>query len=293
MTSALIVDGNNYLMRGYYAVPFLSTSTGKPTNAIKGFLNLLMADVKKCNPTLVVIAFDSKEKTWRHKYYPKYKANRVRNSEVVSNLKYQHKPLREILEALGYIVIRKKGVEADDIIATVTKKISSVMPVVISSNDKDFAQLVNDRVRLLQNQNNKTKALLDSKGVKLTYGVEPKQIVEYLMLVGDASDNIPGVYKCGPKTAAKLLTTYKTVKSITKNRKKLTEALRENYLEASSRFDLTRKLITLKDDFHINVPTKNNKYKRVTLSNICRKLELVETYEQLLGLLNDNKHRLW
>lgn len=286
MGRILLVDGNNYVNRGYFAVPALNSRSGFPTNAIKGSLNIILSDINVLKPDGVVVAFDkSRHNTWRRKLYLEYKSNRDGKDGKVQDLYPQFKPIKKLIKALGIRTVSIDGEEADDIIATLACQYAQENhQVIISSNDKDFAQLVGSNIKLLDS---KTRKTFGEQGVVEKFGVRPSQIVEYLMLLGDSVDNIPGVYKCGPKTASKLLNEYKTLKNILKNLDKLTPALRTNIENAKPKFKLTRTLLTLKKDvehtvkrFQLREPDVNR------IDSLCEKLDLVETRRQIRKTFN-------
>ena len=201
----ILVDGSSYLFRAYH-VPYLqalSTSDGQPTGAITGVLNMLKSLKKDYPNGNVVVIFDAKGKTFRNDMYPEYKANRP---PMPDDLRSQIAPLHQIITAMGLPLLVVGGVEADDVIGTLSNQATALgMETVISTGDKDMAQLVNQHVRLI---NTMTNVEMDEAGVVEKFGVRPDQIIDYLALMGDKVDNIPGVEKCGPKTAVKWLTAY-------------------------------------------------------------------------------------
>lgn len=289
----LVVDGHNMLYRGYYAVKF-DKSTAKvdsPTNAIKGFINIFMSDMKKVGATHACVVFDRRGKNFRHELYPEYKANRPK-PEV--DLHPQIKPTVKLLRAMGVKVYGIKGEEGDDVTATVAVKMACQgARVIVDSKDKDFAVLVKDgSIELLQP---KAKEPLDEEGVFETYGVRPKHMTEYLMLLGDGVDNIPGVNKCGPKTAAKWLNEYGSIKRLLRHTDDLTPVLRQNLLEAREHFELTRKLIELRLNVDVH-PTyeklKMGEHDMKKIEKICRALAFTATLEQIKAFLG-RQESLW
>ena len=203
-----LIDGSSYLYRAFHAMPPLTTSTGLPTGAVKGVTNMLR-NLRKENPDAYYLSiFDAKGKNFRHDLYKDYKANRPPMPE---ELREQLSPLKEICNAMGMPVIEIPKVEADDVIATLAEMgARQGMPIVISSLDKDLMQLVEDPlVKMMNTMNNQ---VYDVAGVEGKFGVHPNQIIDYLALVGDTSDNVPGVPKVGPKTAVKWLSEFKTIK---------------------------------------------------------------------------------
>ena len=195
-----LVDGSSYLYRAYHALPNLTNSSGEPTGALLGVANMLRRLLKDAGSNEVVVIFDAKGPTFRHEMYDQYKANRP---PMPSELRQQVEPIHAIVRLLGLPLIQVAGVEADDVIGTLAAGAAAEkMNCVISTGDKDMAQLVNEYVSLI---NTMTDTHMDADGVMQKFGVTPAQIVDYLALMGDKSDNIPGVEKCGPKTAAKWL----------------------------------------------------------------------------------------
>jgi DNA polymerase I len=193
-----LVDGSSYLYRAFFALPPLTTSQGVPTGAVLGVLNMLNKLLKDEDPELIVVVLDAPGRTFRDELFEEYKAHRP---PMPDDLRSQIAPLIEAIPALGLPMLRIEGVEADDVIGTLAERAaSSGLEVVISTGDKDMAQLVSDRISCV---NTMFDTKLDRAGVKAKFDVLPEQIVDYLALVGDSSDNIPGVPKVGPKTAAK------------------------------------------------------------------------------------------
>src|SRR6202162_6607949 len=208
----LLVDGSSYLYRAFHALPPLSNSQGAPTGAVLGVLNMLNKLMKEESPERVAVVFDAPGRTFRDDLFEKYKAHRP---SMPDDLRSQVQPLLDAVAALGLPLLRISGVEANDVIGTLAKKAADLgYDVLISTGDKDMAQLVGPRVGLINTMSN---TRLDRDGVKAKFDVHPDQIVDYLALVGDSSDNIPGVTGVGPKTAAKWLTQYQTFASLSVN----------------------------------------------------------------------------
>jgi len=207
--NVILVDGSSYLFRAFHALPPLVTSLGQPTGAIKGVISMirrLQSDFPMSN---IVVVFDAKGKTFRNDLYPDYKANRP---PMPDELRTQIEPIHRIIEQMGLPLIVEPGVEADDVIGTLAWRAAAEgQQVLISTGDKDMAQLVNANVTLM---NTMTDQYLDEAGVVSKFGVRPDQIIDYLALVGDTVDNIPGVHKCGPKTAVKWLATYDSLDGV-------------------------------------------------------------------------------
>ncbi|WP_367670726.1 5'-3' exonuclease H3TH domain-containing protein [Sodalis-like secondary symbiont of Drepanosiphum platanoidis] len=207
----LLVDGSIYLYKAYYSAPFLKNSLKKPSGAIFIMINMLKKLFIKYNPQYFLIVFDAGGKTFRHKLFFKYKSNR---SSMPENLKKQIKPLYSILKSIGLPLISINGIEADDIIGTLAIKAqNNNFDVFINTDDKDMAQLVSKNINIISINNN---ILFKSKDIKKKFGINPSLIIDYLSLVGDDSDNIPGVLGIGKKTAIYLLNTIGNIKNIYK-----------------------------------------------------------------------------
>jgi len=244
----ILVDGSSYLFRAYH-VPYLqalSTADGQPTGAITGVLNMLRS-LKKDYPNGNVIAiFDAKGKTFRNDMYPEYKANRP---PMPDDLRTQIAPLHEIITAMGLPLLVVPGVEADDVIGTLAKQADELgIETVISTGDKDMAQLVTEHVRLI---NTMTDVEMDVAGVSEKFGVRPDQIIDYLALMGDKVDNIPGVVKCGPKTAVKWLTEHGTLDEVIANADNVKGKIGENLRDALEQLPLSYQLATIKCDVEL------------------------------------------
>ena len=208
----VLVDGSNYLYRAFHALPPLSTSAGQPTNAVLGVVNMLYKLLDDYQPSEMAVVFDAPGKTFRKDLYADYKANRP---PMPDELRAQMEPLLETIAAMGIPLLRIEGVEADDVIGTLAREASAAgRDTVISTGDKDLAQLVDEHVTLVNTMDN-TK--LDRAGVQAKFGVTPTQIADYLALIGDPIDNIPGVEGVGPKTAAKWLQQYPDVAALKAN----------------------------------------------------------------------------
>ena len=244
----ILVDGSSYLFRAYH-VPYLqalSTADGQPTGAITGVLNMIKSLKKDYPNGNIVVIFDAKGKTFRNDMYPEYKANRP---PMPDDLRSQIAPLHEIIAAMGLPLLVIEGVEADDVIGTLSHQAAALgMETVISTGDKDMAQLVNQHVRLI---NTMTNVEMDEAGVIEKFGVRPDQIIDYLALMGDKVDNIPGVEKCGPKTAVKWLTAYPTLKEVMENADKVKGKVGENLRTALTQLPLSYELATIKLDVEL------------------------------------------
>jgi DNA polymerase-1 len=236
----LLVDGSSYLYRAFHALPPLSNSQGAPTGAVLGVLNMLNKLMKEESPERVAVVFDAPGRTFRDDLFEQYKAHRP---SMPDDLRSQVQPLLDAVAALGLPLLRIAGVEADDVIGTLAKQAADLgYDVLISTGDKDMAQLVGPRITLV---NTMTNTRLDRGGVKAKFDVFPEQIVDYLALVGDSSDNIPGVTGVGPKTAAKWLSQYQTLDSLIVNAASITGKVGENLRGELPMLELSRKLATI------------------------------------------------
>ena len=244
----ILVDGSSYLFRAYH-VPYLqalSTADGQPTGAITGVLNMLRSLNKTYPNGNVVVIFDAKGKTFRNDLYPEYKANRP---PMPDELRTQIAPLHKIITAMGLPLLVISGVEADDVIGTLAKQADEQgIETVISTGDKDMAQLVTPHVRLI---NTMTDVELDEAGVSEKFGVRPDQIIDYLALMGDKVDNIPGVVKCGPKTAVKWLAEHGTLAEVMANADKVKGKVGGYLREALEQLPLSYLLATIKCDVEL------------------------------------------
>ena len=251
MKKLLLVDGSSYLYRAFHAMPDFRSLDNQPTGVIYGVLNMLRHIHKKYPSDYSVCIFDAKGKTFRNDIYPEYKANRPKMPE---ELAIQIGPLKEAIEAMGFPILIRPGVEADDVIGTLSKKANQdSIEVVISTGDKDLAQLVNKKTKLI---NTMTNEILDIEGVKNKFGIPPELIVDYLTIIGDKVDNVPGVDKVGPKTALKWLEKYKTLDSIIKHADEITGSVGENLRKSKEWLSTGKDLITIKSDLDIQVTWK-------------------------------------
>ncbi|MFI4955258.1 MAG: 5'-3' exonuclease H3TH domain-containing protein, partial [Gammaproteobacteria bacterium] len=245
--SFILVDGSAYLFRAYHALPPLVTTKGEPTGAIFGVVSMLRKLLADMNPTYIAVVFDTKEPTFRDALYPAYKAHR---KETPPELISQFPTLVEIVKAMGLPVLQVPGVEADDVIGTLAVEAQKEgLHTLISTSDKDLAQLVNKHVTLM---NTMTDTFLDESGVLEKFGVKPNQIIDYLTLVGDTSDNVPGVPKVGPKTAAKWLADYKTLDNIITHANDIPGKVGESLRASLEQLPLSRELVTIKLDVHLH-----------------------------------------
>ena len=244
-----IIDGSSYLYRAYHAMPPLTTSTGQPTGAIKGVTNMLMTLKKDSEGSPIIVVFDAKGKTFRSDIYKEYKANRPPMPE---DLREQLKPLKDICKAIGFPLIEIEGVEADDVIATLVRTAKDKkVKAVVSSLDKDLMQLVEDPGTTIMNT--MTHQIFNEEKVFEKFGVKPNQIRDMLALVGDTSDNIPGVPKVGQKTAAKWLSEYKNLDGIKANSELIKGVVGENLRNSLNELDRNVELVSLKEDVDIGI----------------------------------------
>ncbi|OTP75149.1 DNA polymerase I [Caballeronia sordidicola] len=236
----LLVDGSSYLYRAYHAMPDLRGPDGGPTGALYGMINMLRRLRKDINAEYSACVFDAKGKTFRDDWYADYKANRP---SMPDDLSRQIEPIHETVRALGWPLVMIEGVEADDVIGTLAVAAEKRgMKVIVSTGDKDLAQLVTDHVTLINTMSNET---LDRAGVLNKFGVPPERIVDYLSLIGDTVDNVPGVEKCGPKTALKWLTQYDTLDGIVAHASEIKGAVGDNLRKALDFLPMARKLVTV------------------------------------------------
>ena len=243
MAKLVLIDGSSYLYRAFHALPPLSNAAGEPTGALFGVVNMLRGHLKE-KPEYIAFVVDAPGKTFRDDLYPAYKANRP---PMPDELRAQVEPMMQIVSALGIPIIRETGVEADDVIGTLAVQGAAAgIDVVVSTSDKDMAQLVRSHVALV---NTMSGGKLDSDAAVIDkFGVRADQIVDYLALMGDTVDNIPGVVKCGPKTAAKWLAEYDTLDGVIANADRIGGKIGENLREALPRLPLNRELTTIKTD---------------------------------------------
>ncbi|MCE5232824.1 MAG: DNA polymerase I [Mizugakiibacter sp.] len=242
MPTLILIDGSSYLYRAFHALPPLSNAAGEPTGALFGVVNMLRATLK-AQPDYAAFVTDAPGPTFRDELYPQYKANRA---PMPDDLRAQIEPMHAIVEALGFPILRVPGVEADDVIGTLaTQAAAAGIEVIVSTGDKDFAQLVGPHIRLVNTMTNTT---LDEAGVAEKFGVPPARIVDLLALMGDSVDNIPGVEKCGPKTAAKWLEQYDSLDGVMAHADAIGGKVGENLRRALDHLPLSRQLATIKTD---------------------------------------------
>ncbi|MCZ6827414.1 MAG: DNA polymerase I [Gammaproteobacteria bacterium] len=279
----VLVDGSSYLYRAFHALPPLTTSKGEPTGAIHGVLNMLQKLIRDYEPEHIAVVFDAGGKTFRDEMYEEYKANRP---PMPDELRSQIDPILEAVRAMGLPLLQTPGVEADDVIGTLARWADQEkMATVISTGDKDMAQLVNDNISLINTMTGKS---LDRDGVKEKFDVYPEQIVDFLALTGDSSDNIPGVPKVGPKTAAKWLNDHKTLDEIVAHADQIKGKVGESLRANLEQLELSRKLATIRCDLELGQSVQDltpgepdigglrKLYQRLEMNSLLRKLPEAE-----------------
>ena len=245
--SVILVDGSSYVYRAYHALPPLTTSTGQPTGAVRGVVTMVMRILQDHPNAPVGMVFDAKGDTFRHEMYEDYKANRA---AMPDDLIPQIEPIHEVIKALGIKIFVVEGVEADDVIGTLaTEAEQKGISTIISTGDKDLAQLVTKNIKLVNTMKNE---VLDIKGVEKKFGVKPEQIVDYLALVGDTSDNIPGVEKVGPKTAVNWLTEHNDIDTIIEKADEFKGKVGEYLRAGIEQLKLSRQLTEIKKDVKLD-----------------------------------------
>ncbi|MDP1755101.1 MAG: DNA polymerase I [Methylotenera sp.] len=252
MKTLLLVDGSSYLYRAFHAMPDLRNSQNEPTGAIQGVLNMLRRLHKDYPSDYSACVFDAKGKTFRDDIFPDYKANRA---SMPDDLRPQIEPLHEAIKALGWPLIMENGVEADDVIGALARQAEREgVRVIISTGDKDIAQLVNEHITVINTMRDafrKVDDVLDIAGVERKFGIPPSLMVDYLVLIGDTSDNVPGVEKVGPKTAVKWLTQYGSLDNIVAHADEIKGVVGENLRKALPWLPTARELITIRCDVGI------------------------------------------
>ncbi|EDZ90136.1 DNA polymerase I [Francisella tularensis] len=278
MKKIVLVDGSSYLFRAYHALPHLTNSQGEPTGAIIGVINMLKKLPIMYDTEYVAVVFDAKGKNFRHQLYPQYKAHR---KDIDDELRVQIQPLHQIIEKMGFAVIIEDGVEADDVIGTLAKNLQKQgYQIIISTGDKDMAQLVTDNIVLYDSMKNVTT---DVAGVLEKYQISPHQMIDYLALMGDSSDNIPGIPKVGPKTAVKWLQDYQNIDGIIANQQQIKGKVGENLRNNIDLLKLSYQLATIKCDLELDLTVEDLKCKAAD------KAYLIEAYTryEFKSLLKD------
>lgn len=277
----ILIDGSSYFFRAFHALPPLTNSKGQPTGAIYGVANMIKKIIKDYQPEEIAVVFDAKGKTFRDEWYPEYKAHRPPMPQELSS---QFQPLIQLLQAMGLPLLIIDGVEADDVIGTIaTQATDKGIPVVVSTSDKDMAQLVNEHVSLINTMSNYS---MDINGVKEKFGVSPEQIIDYLTLIGDTVDNIPGVTKCGPKTAVKWLTEYQTLDNLISHADDIGGKVGEYLRDSIPHLPLSKKLVTIKTDLDLPLNLNQltlNPADKDQLIELTRELEFKSWLKELLS----------
>lgn len=244
----VLVDGSSYLYRAFHALPPLTTSTGQPVGAIRGVISMLNKLADSTGAERMVVVFDASGKTFRDDMYAEYKANR---EKMPDELREQIEPLHSIIRALGFPLLAVPGVEADDVIGTLAKQAEAAgEEVLISTGDKDLAQLVTDQVTLVNTMSDST---LTPIGVEEKFGVPPERMIDFLALTGDSVDNVPGIPKCGPKTAAKWLNAYGSLDGVVESAESIGGKIGETFREHMHVLSLSKALVTIKTDCELPV----------------------------------------
>ena len=280
----VLVDGSSYLYRAYHALPAFTSSKGEPTGAVLGVLNMLYKLLDDFEPERIAVIFDAPGKTFRDDLYKDYKANRPPMPE---DLRPQIEPLLEVIKAIGIPVLKITGVEADDVIGTLATQASKAgITTLIFTSDKDMAQLVDNKVTLVNTMND-TK--MNTDGIRKKFGVSPKQIVDYLTLVGDSSDNIPGVPGVGPKTAAKWLGAYQDLQTLEAHADEIGGKVGDRLRETLDTLPLYKKLVTIVCDLTLPMELDGLKlrepdidklrtlYEQLELRTLLRRVEDTQT----------------
>ena len=279
----ILIDGSSYLFRAFHALPPLTNSHGEPTNAMLGVMNMLRRLIKDYQPDHAVMIFDAKGKTFRHTLFPEYKAHRDAMPEALA---VQIAPLKEMIELLGFPLVCIPGVEADDIIGTLTRQaVAHGQEVLIATGDKDIAQLIQEHVHIVDTMKD---ARIDRDYVIKKFGVTPEQIIDFLALVGDTADNIPGIPKVGPKTAAKWLNEYGDINNLKQHAHEITGKVGEYLRDNLDQLNLAIELTTIKCDVDLNISLDQMKMKSIDIDNLRSKLEHYE-FKNWLRELNPAK----
>jgi len=278
----ILIDGTSYIYRAFHALPPLTTSAGKPTGATRGFASMLRKLIEKYPGVPMVMVFDAKGPNFRNDYYQAYKANRP---PMPNELRVQIEDIKKLSTLFNFTVKEESGVEADDVIATLTKQFKKNKKILISSPDKDLTQLVEENV--IQH-NSMSNEFFNNEYVKEKFGVEPKLVVELLALVGDKADNIPGITKVGNKTASKWLNAYGSLENILKNSEEITGVVGQNLRDEKGVLQRNLFLVSLKQDISldlsfddINVPASSSE----ELRDFYKELE----FNSFIGEANEKR----
>lgn len=280
----ILVDGSSYLYRAFHALPPLTNSKGMPTGAIYGVINMLRRLVKDYDPEYIAVVFDPKGKTFRDDIYKEYKANRP---PMPADLSQQVKPLLDLIPKMGLPLVIVDNYEADDVIGTLAvQAVKEGKEVVVSTGDKDMAQLVNGDVTLINTMTNK---IMDREGVIEKFGVPPERIIDYLALIGDTVDNVPGVPKVGPKTAVKWLTEYKDLDGVVANADNIKGKVGENLRNSLPDIPLSKELVTIKLDVPLDFDFHTLKKQDPDKQSLIEMYQELEFKTWLSELLSDKE----
>lgn len=259
----ILVDGSSFLFRAYHAVPPLTNAKGQPTNAIYGVSNMLRKLIAEYHSDYIAVVFDAAGKTFRNELYAQYKAHRP---PMPDDLRVQIEPLHQLIKVMGLPLIMESGVEADDVLGALAQQaVHEGFTVIISTGDKDMAQLVNEHI-ILENTMSNTR--MDIQGVIDKFGVSPNQIIDYLALMGDSADNIPGVPKVGPKTAAKWLEHYGTLENLMNSAHEIKGKIGDNLRASLPDLPLSKQLTTIKCDLDLGYSMDDLKRRRIDNSEL-------------------------
>ena len=261
----ILVDGSSYLFRAFHGLPPLTNSEGHPTGAIFGVVNMVGKLLEQYQPERIAVVFDAKGKNFRHEMYSEYKAHRP---PMPDELRVQIEPIKEIIAALGIPLLVIDGVEADDVMGTLAEQATKVkMTALLSTGDKDMAQLVNEHISLINTMNDQ---LMTPDSVLEKFHVKPEQIIDYLALMGDSSDNIPGVPKCGPKTAVKWLDAYGTIENLMEHADEIKGKVGENLRENLEQLKLSQQLTTIRLDCELPIKLADIKRTNPDMAELSR-----------------------
>ena len=275
----ILVDGSSYLFRAFHALPPLTNSQGEPTGATVGVINMLRKLIADYQPTHIAVVFDAPGKTFRDALYPEYKAHRPPMPE---ELRVQIEPTLDIIRAMGLPLLIVDGVEADDVIGTLAQQATEQgVDTLVSTGDKDMAQLVNAHVTLI---NTMTDTVTDESGVMAKFGVRPDQIIDFLALTGDTVDNIPGVPKCGPKTAAKWLGEFDTLDNLMAHADEVKGKIGESLRASLDFLPLSRALTTIKTDVALDLGPADLAPQAADQAVLRRQYERLESRRLLASL---------
>ncbi|MFH1727249.1 MAG: DNA polymerase I [Pseudomonadota bacterium] len=286
MKTLFIIDGSSYFYRAFHAIKPLTTKEGIPTNAIYGFTVMLMRIIKEHDPSHICIAFDHPSKSFRHDIYSAYKANR---SAMPDELRVQIPYIKKLVQGLNICAIEKEGFEADDIIGTLTKNYEHEMKVTIVSGDKDLMQLVNEKTNMLDTMKDK---LYGPKEVLEKFGVGPELIIDYLAMVGDSSDNVPGISGIGAKSAVKFINQFGNLEKLFENADNIKGKISENIKNEKEKAILSKQLVTLNTEMTLDVSENDLEKKEINseaLSKLFNKLEFKRFLTEIEGMKQKTK----